>query len=55
MLDYAFELKALEYAVDLLRGNKDKEHTQERDYILSVLKEREEEIRMAKEEEIGTA
>ena len=55
MLDEAFELKALEYATDLLKSNKDKEHLQELDYVLGILKEREEEIRMAKEDRLGTA
>ena len=55
MLDDTFQLKALEYAIDLLKSNKDKEHSQELDYVLNILKEREEEIRMAKEERLGTA
>jgi len=55
MLDEAFELKALEYATSLLKKNRDKEHSQELDYVLSILKEREQEIGMAKEDRLGTA
>ena len=55
MLDEAFELKALKYATDLINDKRDKEHSQELDYVLNILKEREEEIRMAKEDKLGTA
>jgi|Tabmets5t2r1_1033131.scaffolds.fasta_scaffold02439_1 hypothetical protein len=50
-----FKLKALEYAMDLLKSNKDEQHSQELDYVLNILKEREEEIRMAKEEGLSVA
>lgn len=50
-----FELKALEYATELIKSNKDKGHLQELDYVLDILKERENEIRMAKEDRLGTA
>ena len=56
MSDEAFELRALEYAIELLESNKkDKEHSQELDYVLNILKEREKETRMAKEDRLGTA
>ncbi len=56
MSDEAFELRALEYAIELLESNKkDKEHSQELDYVLDILKEREKETRMAKEDRLGTA
>jgi len=51
-----FELRALEYATELLQRNKKgQEHSQELDYVLNILKEREEEIKMAKEDRPGTA
>ena len=57
MLDEAFELKALEYVTELLKSNKnkDKERSHELDYVLNILKEREQEIKMAKEDRLGTA
>ncbi len=35
-----FKLKALEYAMDLLKSNKDEQHSQELDYVLNILKEK---------------
>ncbi len=56
MSNEAFELRALGYAIELLESNKkDKEHSQELDYVLDILKEREKETRMAKEDRLGTA
>lgn len=55
MLDEAFQLKALEYAIGILQDKKDSKHKQELNYALDVLKERKEQIRVGKEEKMGVA
>ena len=55
MLDDAFQLKALEYAISLLQDKKDSKHMQELNYALDILKERKEQIRVGKEEKMGVA
>jgi hypothetical protein len=55
MIDEAFELKAIEYAIRILQKKKDGKHAQELDYAVNVLRERKEQIMAGKEEKIGVA